>query len=501
MTRIDLNPVSLSLDTETITPAHARHPAEASGKDAFAEIFAGLAMQSTVGVPKPPPAAPMPDPGASTGVALQTVDLSPSMRLIMPATPIPDSASLHAFARLQGLDESAIQQLFGTTADPATTMRAIAPTGNSLPAGLEAGSTPPGAQPPTAVDPRLAGATLSAPLAMGLGLNMTAMSSGTPATDPSIPPAGNVLSVGIQRLLSSAVGAAAEAGQTMQQPPTMGEDIEVISLDLSPTDEAAMDLPLEPEIAPGAEGSGKLGSVMPPTTLGTWDELGASASVASLSKGLRGQTLLAADMAPTFTNSADDLLTPTASTTSSSASSAGAHTQTGSAWNGAGASQGAPTAIADTLNTGDVAASRQLSEQLVQRMGEQIAQRLMNKLAQGEWQFKFVLNPKNLGEIQVNLRMHGGSLDGTFLASQAATRDMLGDGLQRLKDVLNNAGMNVANFDVGADHSSRQGRQPMTAGQLAPTLALQGLQQAQPATSSVQTTGTRGGDSGWDVLV
>ena len=522
MTRIDAIPLFPTLDTDAVAPAAARKSEEPGGKEAFAEIFAGLAIQppgATAATPLANPlASPAPgkDPSAN-GVALQKVELSPSMRLIMPAAaPMPDAASLHAFARLQGLDESAIQQLFGApTATPITEG-----TGNALPNALLGDSIAKATQasaPGVASASGAAAATLAAPMIMGLGLEGAAGMASTPRAepDPTIPPAGNVLSVSIQRLLTASAGAVSEAGQAAPSSSAMGDEIEVISLDLSTTDDLA------PDTQDPADLTGSLDPASPtdavdsadgPSTdvlkipLGTWDELRTGAplvspSMAGATKGPRGQTLLAADLMPTLANGADDALQPTGTTPATDASGAGAHGHSTGGWTGTGTGQSGMAVPAYALNTGDVSASRQLSEQLAQRMGEQIAQRLMNKLAQGEWQFKFVLNPKNMGEIQVNLRMHAGSLDGTFVASQTATRDMLGDGLQRLKDVLQNAGMNVANFDVGADHSSRQGRQAMTSGQSAPTLALQGLQQVSPAASPVQTTGSRGGDLGWDVLV
>ena len=501
MTRIDAIPTLLMLDAEAVLPAASRKPEEPAGKDAFAEIFAGLAIAPPVVSAPHTPAGIIPEVlGKDTGVnniTLQKVELSPSMRLIMPAAaPMPDAASLHAFARLQGLDESAIQQLFEPAANPPN----LVVTGNTLPNGIAGDALPKG---PPSASPSLNNVGLALPMIMGLGIESGTSAAYSQTTEPDLPtpPAGNVLSVGLQRFLAASAVTVTEAGQNTSLPSGMGDDMEVISLDLTSPDDPVSDGQDATQLTGPAEVGESADMAIKQTALGTWDELNAGASVVGAAKGLRGQTLLAADLAPTPAPSSEDLPLPTGTPRAADTGGAGAHGHQGGGWTGAGNGQSALGAAPDHLNTGDVTASRQLSEQLVQRMGEQIAQRLMNKLAQGEWQFKFVLNPKNMGEIQVNLRMHAGSLDGTFVASQTATRDMLGDGLQRLKDVLQNAGMNVANFDVGADHSSRQGRQAMTSGQSAPTLSPQGLQQASPAASPVQTTGSRGGDLGWDVLV
>jgi flagellar hook-length control protein FliK len=135
-------------------------------------------------------------------------------------------------------------------------------------------------------------------------------------------------------------------------------------------------------------------------------------------------------------------------------------------------------------------------------MGEAIAQRLMSRLEQGNWQFRFVLNPKNMGEVQVNLHMQAGGLDGSFVASQAATRDLLSDGLQRLRETLNAAGMNVASLDVGAGNSSRQGQQSMAAADPQPS---NGFRAQTPGTQdgpvAARHRESLGGEQGWDVLV
>jgi hypothetical protein len=78
----------------------------------------------------------------------------------------------------------------------------------------------------------------------------------------------------------------------------------------------------------------------------------------------------------------------------------------------------------------------------------------------------------------------------------------LSDGLQRLRDTLSAAGMNVASLDVGAGNSSRQGQQSMTAavpqasnGSRAPTPG------AQEGPAVARHRESLGGEQGWDVLV
>ena len=110
MTTIDSSPIPLGLDADIPLGGPSRRPEEAGSPNGFAEVFAGLHA--------PPARATAPDLAAQPPL-LQRVELSPAMRLIMPAAPAPDLASLQAFARSQGLDEQAIQHLLGDV-QPAT---------------------------------------------------------------------------------------------------------------------------------------------------------------------------------------------------------------------------------------------------------------------------------------------------------------------------------------------------------------------------------------------
>ena len=96
------------------------------------------------------------------GDFLKAVHLGPHLNVITPETAAPDAQSLEAFARSQGLDETAVQWLMGTvpvtppagptlvaTAAETTTVPASAPTsvtlaaaGDALPSALSKGDSP-----------------------------------------------------------------------------------------------------------------------------------------------------------------------------------------------------------------------------------------------------------------------------------------------------------------------------------------------------------------------
>ncbi|MEY5027758.1 MAG: hypothetical protein RLZ63_73 [Pseudomonadota bacterium] len=496
MTRIDFTPTPLTLETETMASSPVGKAQEPVGKEGFAEVFAGMGVQTAH--------APSAKQGVGDGggleslVSLRRVEISPSMRLIMPAAPAPDATSLHAFARMQGLDENAIAQLFGQEA-------AVADPGvaNTAAKGDETSGS-------TLLDP--AAVIFAAPLWTGLvpeGDSAWMARAQTAEPDASLVPAGNVLSIGIQRLLQPASAQTVDMTAMTTVAPDVGAEVEIIPLELT-LPEAPVDTPqpsASAQLVPSAVAGAKGGLNAP---LGTWDEIssiaaanpGPAASVAAVSKALQGESLKAADLASLSAAAFEDAVAHMDSAAADQAPNSGGAGNTGGGWSAAHQTASTqPLKLANVVETGDVAISRQLGEQLAQRMGEQIAQRVMNKLAQGEWQFKFVINPKNLGEIQVNLRMHAGGLDGAFIANQSATREMLGESMQRLRDVLNGLGMNVASLDVGADHSSRQGRQSMASGQTVPALEPQGLQQSTQETMAARRADLRGGDQGWDVLV
>ncbi|MBM3397014.1 MAG: flagellar hook-length control protein FliK [Betaproteobacteria bacterium] len=506
MTTIDSSSIHFGLETETSFSGASRKPDEAGGPNGFAEVFAGLQPRA----PRLPTAAPMaadrlnePDPLASP-VMLQRVELSPAMQLIMPAAPTPDIASLQAFARSQGLDEQVIQQLLGDA--PAAPVGVVtAPVAQSPSDGASA-------LPPAAV--ALAGATYLGLLPQGVTLT----SDSGAETSPSNMPLPGLLPPGLLRAAQGArpAGAASEpnaAGKTAWAQP-----IEVISLDLM-----GAEAPVDPQGLPsggllkGLDGgqAGMLRSwLLPKDTASPLNDAASNSSgLAVVSRAAGATTIMAGDLArldPAATAAAESALAEDGAGFSASLLSQGLQAEP-PVGNEVSSTAGRSLAVQDASALAARApteagpptlSSQERADQLAQKMGEAIAQRLMSRLEQGNWQFRFVLNPKNMGEVQVNLHMQGGGLDGSFVASQAATRDLLNDGLQRLRDTLSAAGMNVASLDVGAGHSSRQGQQSMTASVPQPSdgsrAQTQGAQEGQAA---IRHRESLGGEHGWDVLV
>ena len=101
-------------------------------------------------------------------------------------------------------------------------------------------------------------------------------------------------------------------------------------------------------------------------------------------------------------------------------------------------------------------AGRQLSEAL--------GQRLAANIAAGHYRLTFNVHPRELGAIDVVMEMRDGRLDAQINTSNAVTRELLGDSLPRLRDALQQSGVNLANLNVGSDtqQGQSQGREAST---------------------------------------
>ena len=93
-------------------------------------------------------------------------------------------------------------------------------------------------------------------------------------------------------------------------------------------------------------------------------------------------------------------------------------------------------------------AGRQLSEAL--------GQRLAANIAAGHYRLTFNVHPRELGAIDVVMEMRDGRLDAQINTSNAVTRELLGDSLPRLRDALQQGGVNLAQLQVGSDTQQGQ---------------------------------------------
>ncbi|MGB4056099.1 MAG: flagellar hook-length control protein FliK [Porticoccaceae bacterium] len=87
--------------------------------------------------------------------------------------------------------------------------------------------------------------------------------------------------------------------------------------------------------------------------------------------------------------------------------------------------------------------------QLSQRLSEALGQRLSAQIARGSWTVEMELHPKTLGRVEVQLEMKNGQLEAHFNAANAATRELIAEGMPRLREILAEHGTETACTDLG----------------------------------------------------
>lgn len=172
---------------------------------------------------------------------------------------------------------------------------------------------------------------------------------------------------------------------------------------------------------------------------------------------------------------------------------------------GAAGQGSAADAASEAQQTSSAQHRAEALHNLAQRLGEAVGQRVLAQIARGNWSMKLMLKPATLGDVEVDLRMRSGELDAAFRAFNPMTRELLADGLPRLREVLSGAGMDIAGLQVGHGSSQSAGGNP-TPQQSLPVVrreetggkALSGPDAvASPSATSVR----RSGSANWDVLV
>ena len=87
--------------------------------------------------------------------------------------------------------------------------------------------------------------------------------------------------------------------------------------------------------------------------------------------------------------------------------------------------------------------------QLSQRLSEALGQRLSAQIARGSWTVEMELHPKTLGRVEIQLEMKNGQLEAHFNAANAATRELIAEGMPRLREILAEHGTETAYTDLG----------------------------------------------------
>ena len=88
---------------------------------------------------------------------------------------------------------------------------------------------------------------------------------------------------------------------------------------------------------------------------------------------------------------------------------------------------------------------------MARKLTEILGQRLLAQISKGAWKVEMELYPKSLGRVAVQLEMVNGRLEAHFHTNQALTRELLAEGIPRLKESLEQHGMESASIDVEAE--------------------------------------------------
>ena len=102
--------------------------------------------------------------------------------------------------------------------------------------------------------------------------------------------------------------------------------------------------------------------------------------------------------------------------------------------------------LGELVKTEDTFRKIEQFQLISQKMSEALGQRLTAQISKGIWQVQIALRPEQLGRIDIQLGVNGGELEAVFKAGNILTRELIVDGLPRLRDILEESGMEVANL-------------------------------------------------------
>lgn len=400
-------------------------------------------------------------PGPET-TALTAFSLGPHLSVITAQSPAPDAQSLESFARSQGLDDKAVHWLFGekTNANSTTALNLgsplhpvgglIGPNNSATPsASLQTAETSDPVS--TSVTPSLSSTDQDLTLALALtgGLALGRMAEVTsPATG-----------------LNTATGASG-----------LSEDGIPLNLFRMPP--------------PAAVWVQRAGLSSPPQNINP-SKPGPEVSVSELDLGADWAAELFA-AAPVAEGAAPN----GASTTGTQGT---AYANFAARWDALAATSNDPSQ-ATVATTPENTSRAETIQNLADKMGHAIGQRILSEMEKGQWHLKLQLRPTTLGHIEVEMRLRSGEFDAVFTAPHQLTRDLLQDGMSRLKETLSQMGMDVASIHVQDGQSGQRGGESTPGGTLA------GKAKEEPESKETQTDPTlaqqvKKPSDGLDILV
>jgi flagellar hook-length control protein FliK len=356
---------------------------------------------------------------------LQMFALSPKVHIITDPRQAPSPESLTAFAKSMGLDDATIQNLMGSASANGSSADA---TKSGLQTGLANGQ----------VNGSANGFNISALL--GAALNGGSDKRNMSQADA---PAFNQA---MSQALASGAQSPAASANLLESPAAAPLNFGISGLPangLSQADMASIQhiqmTVLPPAVLPVQSGNVSQSFNTPST-----------ASVLSLLGGnVQEQDI--ASLASSFSQDMGDRSGSGGSDTSGQSSSYGfaqALAQSSSTDSKSVASKDVASAVATPMS--------EVYDQLSDKLATEMAARMHKQLSDGQWKMKFGLRPAHLGGVEIQLEMKDGKLDAVFRAENAMTRDLLQNSTQRLRDALQNFGINAGFVQVGQNGGQSQ---------------------------------------------
>jgi flagellar hook-length control protein FliK len=420
---------------------------------------------------------------AADGLAqagLLAVPLSSQLELITPSTPVPDTGSLVAFARTQGLDETTLAALFGDTAVQASPPDELSALHTLLvPAALHANPL------------------LTTGVQLGVGLSTSYLASAS-TLNPLASPNGEAepATLAVKGLSELSWQISKPLGQLGAAP--LAQTASATDLNATDSDALRLQLMLPREAITAL--TRRLATLNGTGQAVAWGGLTANA-LASASTGAVQSRL---DLSEFF--KADGTLVAADAEVLDAASGERAPSAPALLAEGA---RSTSSQLSQSGNTSPVAsqAGQRLEhyQQLADRLGQALAQRLQSQIERGEWKVQMRMDPVSLGRIDMELDMRAGGLDAVFRTDNPLTRELIAQGLPKLRESLTQSGTAVANVWVNGDSARQSGGNPTPYQNPTKAKAEQGDEEQGQGAQAVQlvpsTGGRRGGaGSDWDML-
>ena len=407
-------------------------------------------------------------PGEATdanAAALQTLNLGNQFSVITAASPLPDPNSLAQFARAQGLSESAVQALFGDLALPTASATAL-PIALTPEMGQVGGLMGFPAN-PLLINPLMAHSVAASRDASTLTLLPSAATLGWIQANPSSltisdqvdkslwtqaphlsltsanPKVSDVSALMATAGATGVLQALGGMGAVQSQSLTATDNLAEIAPELGPLD--AMRMRMMPAWENMTRQLAKLNGT---DQVAAWGQL-CSNILSSKEQCTDGkEVLLDLGINDPSLMSALDALQDQSNTGSVNLDSARNTASSGAL--------GAAATSAALANPGMTDRAAQIQD-LADKLGKAMGERLQEQLERGEWKLQLKLNPAHLGRIDVELDMNATGLDAVFKTDNMLTRELIAQGMNKLKDSLAQSGMTVANVWVNSENQKGSG--------------------------------------------